>query len=253
MGSVSATHALLIPSYNSGPIVIDVVKQALAVWQPVWVVIDGSDDGSEVALQELVKAEAQLTVLIHDVNMGKGNAIYTGIKKVLENGFTHILTMDSDGQHPIAEINAFMNLSINHPEAMVLGVPVFDEDAPAVRVEGRKISNFWANLETLWAGIGDSLFGFRVYPIRPLMAVMDATSFARRFDFDPEVVVGLSWRGVPIINKPVPVRYLSSAQGGISHFNYVRDNFLLTWMHIRLMFGFLFRLPFLLIKRLQNQ
>ena len=160
MVSVSTTHLLLIPSYNSGSIVIDVVKQALAVWQPVWVVIDGSNDGSEIALQKLAKTEVQLTLLMHDVNKGKGSAIYTGIKKALENGFTHVLTMDADGQHPIAEIKALMDLSINHPEAMILGVPVFDEYAPASRVKGRKISNFWANLETLWTGIDGATFAF---------------------------------------------------------------------------------------------
>lgn len=250
MVSVSDSHLLLIPSYNSGSIVIDVVKQALKVWQPVWVIVDGSNDGSEIALQNLAKTEAQLTVLIHNVNQGKGSAVYTGIKQALEDGFTHVLTMDADGQHPSAKIKTLMELSHNQPDAMILGVPVFDQDAPASRVQGRKISNFWANLETLWVGIGDSLFGFRVYPIKSLKAVMDTTRFARRFDFDPEVVVRLTWLDITIINIPVPVRYLSSEQGGVSHFNFLRDNILLTWMHARLVFGFLYRLPDLLVKRL---
>ncbi len=252
MFSISDTHLLLIPSYNSGPIVIDVVEKALAVWQPVWVIVDGSDDGSEIALQELAKTEAHLSILMHDGNRGKGSAVYTGTQKALEKGFTHILTMDADGQHPIAEIKAFMDLSVDNPEAMILGVPIFDQHAPASRVKGRKISNFWAHLETLWSFRGDSLFGFRTYPLGPLQAVMNATPFARRFDFDPEVVVRLTWRDVPAINKPVPVRYLSPEQGGVSHFHYIRDNLLLTWMHIRLVFGFLFRLPCLSIRRFRR-
>jgi len=249
MVSISDTHLLLIPSYNSGPIVIDVVEKALAVWQPVWVIVDGSDDGSEIALQELAKIEPQLSILMHSANRGKGSAVYTGTQKALEKGFTHILTMDADGQHPITEIKAFMELSMNNPEAMILGIPIFDQHAPASRVKGRKISNFWANVETLSSCRGDSLFGFRIYPIEPLQSVMNATIFARRFDFDPEVVVRLAWRDIPAINKPVPVRYLSPEQGGISHFHYIRDNLLLTWMHIRLVFGFLFRLPCLSIRR----
>ncbi len=253
MVSNSDTHLLLIPSYNSGPIVIDVVRQALAVWQPVWVIIDGSNDGSEIALQALEKTEPHLRILMHTTNHGKGSAVYTGAQKALANGYTHILTMDADGQHPIAEIKTFMELSISNPEAMILGTPLFDQHAPMSRVIGRKISNFWANLETLWPSLGDSLFGFRVYPLGPLSTVMDATPFARRFDFDPEVVVRLAWQGIPAINKPVSVRYLSLEQGGISHFNYVRDNLLLTWMHIRLVFGFLFRLPCLAIRRFRRQ
>ena len=70
------------------------------------------------------------------------------------------------------------------------------------------------------------------------------------FDFDPEAPVRLAWRGVRPINLPAPVRYLSAEQGGVSHFNYLRDNLLLTWMHTRLFLGFLLRLPLLLLRRL---
>ena len=246
MNIPSKTHLLLIPSYNSGPIVIEVVKKALQVWQPVWVVVDGSDDGSAALLQKLAVSEPGLIVLQHTRNLGKGSAVYTGIKGAIEQGFTHVLTMDADGQHPVSAIETFMSASAAQPDALILGVPVFDDDAPALRVNGRKISNFWVNLETLWAGINDSLFGFRVYPVQPLIEVMQRSYFARRFDFDPEVVVRLVWRGLAIVNLPVPVRYLSTEEGGISQFRYVRDNTLLTWMHMRLFLGFLLRLPVLI-------
>ena len=74
---------------------------------------------------------------------------------------------------------------------MILGVPVFDASAPAMRVRGRKLSNWVANLETLGAGIKDSLYGFRVYPIADLAAVMRVQPWMRRFDFDPEAAVRL--------------------------------------------------------------
>jgi hypothetical protein len=118
-----------------------------------------------------------------------------------------------------------------------------------VRVIGRRVSNGWANLETLWAGIGDSLFGFRVYPIRPMLAVMEVRRWMRRFDFDVEAVVRLVWRGLPPINLPAPVRYFRPEEGGVSHFNYVRDNLLLSWMHARLLAEFLLRLPWLAWRR----
>ncbi|MGB6603640.1 MAG: hypothetical protein WBE65_05040, partial [Steroidobacteraceae bacterium] len=114
---------------------------------------------------------------------------------------------------------------------------------------GRRIANWWTNLETLWAGIQDSLFGFRVYPIAPLVEVMRRTRWMRRFDFDAEAAVRLSWRGVPAVNLPAPCRYFSAGEGGVSHFNYWRDNVLLTWMYTRLFFGFLLRLPVLLARR----
>ena len=123
--------------------------------------------------------------------------------------------------------------------------------APALRVQGRKVSNGWANLETLWAGIGDSLYGFRVYPVEPLRQVMRGQRWMRRFDFDPEAVVRLCWRGVRPVNLPAPVKYLRADEGGVSHFNYMRDNALLTWMHARLMLGFLLRLPWLVLRRIR--
>ena len=135
---------------------------------------------------------------------------------------------------------------------MVLGVPVFDASAPNLRVQGRRVSNWWANLETLWTGIDDSLYGFRVYPIAPLRKVMLEQRWMRRFDFDAEAVVRMSWLGIRPINKRAPVRYFRPDEGGVSHFNYWRDNALLTWMHLRLFFGFLLRLPALAIRRLQD-
>jgi hypothetical protein len=158
--------------------------------------------------------------------------------------------MDSDGQHPPERIPDFMAASAAAPQAMVLGEPVFDASAPSIRVKGRKVSNWWTNLETLWAGIHDSLFGFRVYPIAPLLSVMQRSLWMRRFDFDVEAVVRLSWRGVPAVNLRAPVRYFTRAEGGVSHFNYWRDNVLLTSMHTRLFFGFILRLPLLLARRL---
>ncbi len=242
----SATHLVLIPSYNSGPLVLATVAEARRAWNPVWVVIDGSTDGTEDALRAMARDDPGLRVLALPHNQGKGAAILHGLAEAHHAGFTHVLTMDADGQHPADHIQAFMARSAADPAAMVLCQPVFDASAPMVRVRGRRISNWWANFETLGGGIGDSLSGFRVYPIAGLIAVMHETRWMRRFDFDPEAAVRLRWRGVPAINLPAPVRYLNAAQGGVSHFRYGRDNLLLSWMHARLLLGMLRRLPRLL-------
>jgi glycosyltransferase involved in cell wall biosynthesis len=225
------------------------VRGALDQWAPVWVVVDGSTDESAQRLLRMAADDPGLRVFVLDKNRGKGAAVLHGLRRAQSAGFTHALTMDSDGQHPATLIRAFMQTSTAHPEAMVLGCPVFDASAPGLRVKGRRISNWWANLETLWMGIKDSLYGFRVYPIDPLIAVMDRQPWMRRFDFDVEAVVRLCWRGVKPINLPAPVRYFRPDEGGISHFNYWRDNALLTWMHLRLFCGFIFRLPALGLRR----
>src|SRR5271168_4033742 len=247
----SDTHLVLIPSYNPGTKVLETVRDALAQWAPVWVVIDGSTDGSAEQLLAMAAAEPRLRVFVLPRNGGKGAAVLFGLREAQKQGFTHALTMDSDGQHPAGRIGAFMQASMARPDAMVLGVPVFDVSAPALRVKGRKISNWWANLETLWSGIQDSLYGFRVYPVVALISVMRRQPWMRRFDFDVEAAVRLSWRGLRAINLPAPVRYFRPEDGGVSHFNYWRDNALLSWMHFRLFLGFLVRLPWLAARRLR--
>ncbi len=224
------SHLVVIPSYNSGPRLVETVRAARAEWAAVWVVVDGSTDGSAAALAD----EGQLRVIRRAQNGGKGAAVLDALYLAATTGFTHALVMDADGQHPASSIRKFMAVSEAHPDAMVLGVPQFGRDAPAIRVGGRRISNWLARLETGEANIGDSLFGFRVYPIGKLLPIMRDSRRMRRFDFDPEAVVRLSWAGVPAINLPVPVRYLRPEQGGISHFRYGRDNLLLANMHARL-------------------
>jgi glycosyltransferase involved in cell wall biosynthesis len=245
----SDTHLVLIPSYNPGTKVFDTVRDALAQWAPVWVVVDGSTDGSAERLLAMAEAEPRLRVFVLPRNAGKGAAVLFGLREAQKRGFTHALTMDSDGQHPAERIGAFMQASMTRPDTMVLGVPVFDASAPALRVKGRKISNWWANLETLWSGIQDSLYGFRVYPVGALISVMRRQPWMRRFDFDVEAVVRLCWRGVRPLNLSAPVRYFRPDEGGVSHFSYGRDNVLLTWMHFRLFCGFIVRLPLLLARR----
>jgi glycosyltransferase involved in cell wall biosynthesis len=224
------THLVLIPSYNTGAKLLDTVAEARKYWPDICVIIDGSTDHSA---QTLKTANLGVKIIHRPQNGGKGAAIFDGLQEAARQKFTHVLTMDADGQHPAATIPNFMQLSQQNPDAMILGVPIFDHTAPRIRVLGRKISNTLARLET-GKNIGDSLFGFRVYPLAPLLKIMTATPHMRRFDFDPEAVVRLAWRGVPAINHPAQVRYFAQAEGGISHFHYVRDNVALAVMHARL-------------------
>ena len=249
----SQTHLVLIPSYNPGDKVMATVLEALKHWSPVWVVVDGSTDGSKALLESMAQSESGLHVVALPSNSGKGAAVLEGIRQAEKRGFTHVLTMDSDGQHPSFKIPEFMAVSRANPGFMVLGVPDFGAEAPSLRVKGRKISNWWANLETFWTGIGDSLFGFRVYPLQPLKLVMERNRWMRRFDFDPEAAVRLCWAGVKPINLVAPVRYFSKEEGGVSHFQYFRDNKLLTWMHIRLMVEMVLRSPALIYRKLRSQ
>jgi len=244
---------VLIPSYNTGPLLAVTVRGALDVWDTIFVVIDGSTDGSDANLERLAaNQDQQLHILRLPENQGKGSAVLAGIILAMQEGFTHALTMDADGQHPADHIKKFMDLGARHPEALVLGDPIFDDSAPSVRLKGRKISNFWANFDTLWWGINDSLFGMRLYPLVPLRKAFASTFGARHFDFDPEVAVRLCWQAIPVINLKTPVRYLSEEEGGVSQFKYLRDNILLIWMYLRLLIEFFLRSPILVFRLIKG-
>lgn len=231
---VSPTHLVILPSYNTGARLVAVVVEVLRHWRPVLVVIDGSTDGSETAILELARTESDLTVLTLSRNSGKGAAVLAGAEWARHRGYTHALVMDADGQHPAASIGEFMTISQRRPDMLVLGRPIFPDNIPVERRQGRKLSIGFVRFELLGAGIDDPLFGFRIYPLAPLLAVLGAKRGGRRYDFDTEAAVRLGWAGVPPVNVPAPVRYFSRAEGGVSHFHYVRDNLTLIWMHIRL-------------------
>ncbi len=230
----SSTHLVLIPTYNTGARLTATVREALAQWQPVWVIVDGSTDDSVVEVVALTATEPGLRVIELPRNSGKGAAVLAGAQAALAAGFTHALVMDADGQHPADRIGDFMQASQAEPAALVLGRPVFGPEAPAVRLQGRKLSVGLVRFEIGGEGIDDPLFGFRVYPLEPLVRAMRGTPGARRYDFDPEVAVRMFWAGTPTRNVPAACRYLTREQGGVSHFHYVRDNVRMVWLHTRL-------------------
>jgi glycosyltransferase involved in cell wall biosynthesis len=224
---------VLLPTYNSGARLAQTLREAHAESDTVWVVVDASTDGSDTDAESLGLEGVKFLRLPQ--NTGKGAAVLVALEVAKAEGFTHVLVMDADGQHPAAMIRPFFEISKNNPAAFVCGVPVFGTDAPRERVLGRFAGNFFATLETLGAGAEDSLFGFRLYPVAPALEVLENTKWARRFDFDTVLSVRLTWAGLPCINVAVPVFYPPRSEGGVSHFRYLRDNLLLVAAHARLL------------------
>ena len=243
---------ILVPTYNTGRILPRTIEDLLARWPEVWVVVDGSTDGSAALLEPLAANHPGLSVLSLPVNRGKGAALLQGVEVAAAAGFSHVLTVDADGQHPAGLVPQFLKLAEKHPRAAILGRPVFGPEAPQVRVQGRKLSNLMTHLETLAWGIPDSLFGMRLYPVNAFLEAFRETRWGRRFDYDAEIAVRLAWQGVPMLSVPVPVRYLTAAEGGVSQFRYMRDNLLLSSMHFRLLAGSLPRLPLLVWRSLHG-
>src|SRR3954470_23584358 len=114
MPTLSPTHLVLLPTYNTGPRLRGVIEEVLRHWQPVLVVVDGSTDGSERPVLELARTEPALNVLVLPRNSGKGAAVLAGCAWARQRGFTHALAMDADGQHPAGKIEQFMDVSQRH-------------------------------------------------------------------------------------------------------------------------------------------
>jgi glycosyltransferase involved in cell wall biosynthesis len=214
-----------------------VVERIRAHVADILVVDDGSAPEGREAVAALGRA-GLATVLRREQNGGKGAAVKDGFRLALRMGFTHAVQLDADGQHDESQIPAFLEAAQARPEALVLGQPVFDDSAPMVRRRGRLISRFWTDIETGGRVIADPLCGFRVYPLE---AVSRVARMGDWMDFDIEAAVRLVWLGVPVVNIPTRVRYLTPQEGGVSHFRMFRDNVLISWCHTRLCVGALGR------------
>ena len=251
--AIDARRGVIIPSFNSGPLLAETVREVLAFWRPVIVVIDGSTDGSGRSIAEASQGVAGLHVLTSTKNEGKGAAVASGLRFAAGHGITHAAVFDADGQHHAPDLPRFMEASRQNPWAMILGLPVFGPDAPLIRIFGHRLANFFCALETCGGGIGDSLFGFRIYPVQPALEVFRKTRGARGFDVETRLAVRLCWGGVPAVNLETPVRYRTRASGGISHYRYVRDNLLMVRTHAALLAGAAIRYPSLMLRRIASQ
>lgn len=222
---------VIVPTYNNPLTVLAVVSRVRQHCADVIVIDDGSDEPGRLACQSIAE-EGLARVTTRAENGGKGAAVKTGFEVARRLGFSHALQVDADGQHDIDRIPAFLDQARERPDALLLGYPIYDESAPRGRLMARRITGFWVGLELGSSDIvKDAMVGFRVYP---LAAAASVPVVGDRMDFDVEIAVRMARAGIPVINLPVAVRYLTEEEGGASHFQGFRDNVRLSWMHTRL-------------------
>jgi len=238
---------VVIPVYNHGDAIGGVVDSVLRHGLPCLMVDDGSEPGCAQRIRELAAANPkQVLALRLDQNQGKGGAMIAGFREAGRLGYSHALQIDADGQHDGDDLPRFAALAAQHPQAVICGTPVYDASVPKGRLYGRYATHVWVWINTLSFAIQDSMCGFRVYPLAPTLALIDAVAIGRRMDFDVEILVRLYWRGVEVVNQPTRVRY---PVDGVSHFRVLRDNLMISRMHAKLFFGMLLRLPLLLWRK----
>lgn len=238
---------VVIPVYNHGDAIGGVVDAVRAQGLPCLMVDDGSEPTCAARIRALADAHPEsVWALRLDINQGKGGAMLAGFREAARRGFDHVLQIDADGQHDAADLPRFAALAEAHPDAVICGTPVYDESVPKGRLYGRYLTHVWVWINTLSFAIRDSMCGFRVYPLAPVLALIDAVEIGRRMDFDVEILVRLHWRGIAIVNQQTRVRYPAD---GVSHFRVWRDNVMISRMHAKLFFGMLLRSPRLLWRK----
>jgi glycosyltransferase involved in cell wall biosynthesis len=201
---------VVIPVYNHEHSVAEVAEKALELNAPVIVVDDGSTDRSG-SKAENVKG---VRVLHHGLNRGKGAALLTGLKEASKLS-RWALTLDADGQHNPADAPALLSAAKKANRPIVIGsrTGMDSQDVPWTSRFGRKFSNLWVFLSG-GPRLSDTQSGFRLYPVPEVLYLRAA---ARRFQFEVEILVKASWKGVPVIEAPVAVAYTPEGRR-ISHF-----------------------------------
>lgn len=235
----------VIPVYNHELAIPAVLAELQAAGLPCVLVDDASNPACAEVLVELAR-QPGVTLVQLATNQGKGGAVMAGLRHAAELGYSHALQVDADGQHDLTDIEAFLAASRNSPHALICGYPRYDASVPKGRLYARYLTHVWVWINSLSLAIPDSMCGFRVYPLAPALALINGTRLGKRMDFDPEILVRLSWRNQPMEWLPTKVHY---PQDGLSHFRLVHDNALISAMHARLFFGMLLRFPAILWRR----
>jgi glycosyltransferase involved in cell wall biosynthesis len=239
--------AVVIPVYDHEHAIGTVVASVLVHGVHCILVDDGSSPACASVLDEIAVMErGRVTLVRHLSNRGKGAAVMTGFTRAASDGYSHVLQIDADGQHRVEDMPAFLAASTKHPDAVIVGYPVYDESVPAARLYGRYATHIWVWINTLSLEIRDSMCGFRVYPIAPVIALAARQKLGARMNFDTEILVRLFWDGLRMVNLPTRVAYPTD---GVSHFRMWLDNVLIARMHTELFFGMLVRLPTLLARK----
>jgi len=241
------SYCIVIPNYNH-TLVIDKLLASLADYKlPVIMVNDGSDADSSAFMQALADKYSYVTLVCHSDNQGKGAAVQTGLKHADSLGFTHAIQVDADGQHDITDINKLVELSQAKPKQLVSGQPIYNESVPKHRYYARYLTHVWVWIETLSFDIKDTMCGFRVYPLAETLGLLAKNNnIGQYMAFDTEIMVRLYWDGVETTFLATKVNY---PENGVSHFRLWEDNVAISWMHTRLVFGMLKRLPQLLLRK----
>lgn len=214
-GKEMREYVVIIPTFNNGSTLKEVLTGVMDVCSNVIVVNDGSSDNTFDILNQFDGIE----VITHNKNRGKGAALNSGFRKAYDLGYKYAITIDSDGQHYPQEINLLCDSSRKEPDTLWIGARDFKSDnMPGKNSFANRFSNFWFKLET-GITLEDTQSGFRLYPLERLKGIR---TLSGRYEFELEIIVRAAWRNVAVKNIPVSV-YYPPKESRISHFKPFKD------------------------------
>jgi polyprenyl-phospho-N-acetylgalactosaminyl synthase len=219
----------VLPTLDN-PRTIRAMVEAVRTHLPHVVVVDDGSGPEGRAAVEALGREGLAEVHRLPENRGKGAAVKEGFRRARAAGFTHAVQIDADRQHEVGDLPRFLAAVRAHPEALVLGEPLFDASAPRSRVRGHRFCSIWTDLATGGHVIRDPLCGYRAYPLEAALAAGGGD----RMEFDVEIAIRMVWGGCPVVNLPTRVRYPTAEEGGVSHFRLWRDNARIVGRHVLL-------------------
>ena len=237
---------VIVPVFQHGRELANTISKLEAYNLPLIVVNDGSNAKETKIIRKACERE-WVDLYERKENGGKGKAVVDGLELAKKNGFVYAFQIDADGQHDLSEIPRFCEVCKLNPESLVLGHPLFDTSVPGSRKAGRWMTHIWVWINSLSFRVKDSMCGFRIYPISPVLDIIQRSNIGYHMEFDVEICVRSCWADLPVVNLPVRVVY---PEGGRSNFRLKEDNILLSLMHVRLFFGMLFRSPMLVTNRI---
>lgn len=209
----------VIPTYQNAKTLLKVVADVHRVVDTVFVVNDGSNDGTAALLDKATGNERPEKVLTHPKNCGKGAALKTGLTYARQQGFRYAVTVDADGQHRADDIPALLKAVEEEPDALAIGSRGLQhENMPAKSTFANRFSNFWFALQTLQR-LPDTQSGLRVYPLQRLHGLRWMSA---RYEAELTLLVFSAWAGVKLLPVPVSVYYPPRDQR-VTHFRPGRD------------------------------
>ncbi len=238
---------VLIPTYNNATNITNVIREALEYCDDIYVINDGSTDETLSLIEEF---GASIKFISYEVNRGKGNALILGFRKAINDGFEYAITIDSDGQHYAHDLPIFIEKLEQEPNTVLIGARQLDKkNMSGGSSFANKFSNFWFNVET-GISLKDTQSGYRLYPLVPISKMK---FFTKKYEFEIEIIVRLSWRGCKVLSVPIDVYYPTKKER-VSHFRPFKDFLRISILNTVLVFlALLFFLPRNIVRKYKNK